>query len=338
VRHGRRPRALAFGGVLLAVVAAVVGYGIVAGIGGNDERGADANRADGDTAVAGFVQAGESGGWRAANTRDIHQAFDNAEIDLVYANGEGSQENQIAEIRGLIAQHVDVIVVAPVVESGWDAVLSEAQAAGIAVVLTEREVDTPRDTLWDSFVGSDFTAQGERAGTWVVDRFREADLLRIAELYGTAGTTVANDRAKGFRDAISGELSFEFVDSQSGDFSWEGGRAAMDEMLRAQPEIDLVFAHNDEMALGAIDAIRSWGIAPGRDITIVSIDGTASGLAALAEGEISFIVESSPLVGAQLVDVVTRLATGDDVPRTVHTEETTFTREQAGEALPDRQY
>jgi ABC-type sugar transport system substrate-binding protein len=326
---GRRVRRLAGLTLACGLLGAMVGCEAVDG------------RDDGDSAealVVGFVQAGTDSGWREANTRDIHQAFEEAGIDLVFTDAQGQQEAQVAAVRELIAQRVDVIALSPVVETSWDAVLTEAKDAGIPVVLTDRGVDARRNSLYASFLGSDFATQGERAGQWVVDQFGEADLVQIVELQGTSGSAPANDRAKGFRDVIGGQLSFEFLSSRAGDFSRESGRQLMEEALRAFPNVDLVYAHSDEMGLGAIDAMEAFNITPGRDIALVTVDGSAAGLQALADGKINFIVESSPLVGEQLVNIVTALAEGEKVARRVLTDETTFTREKAVEVLPGREY
>jgi ABC-type sugar transport system substrate-binding protein len=319
---------LAIAGALLVSMAACA----------SDDGGGDAGSAGSDELVVGFAQVGAESGWRTANTKDIQRAFEEAGIELKFSDAQGKQENQIKAIRSYIQQQVDVIAFSPVVESGWDTVLNEAKDAGIPVVLTDRAVDSKDDTLYESFLGSDFIIEGERAGDWVVEEFADADTVNIVELQGTTGAAPANDRAEGFRTIIDADPKFEIIASQTGDFTRAGGKQVMEAFLQSNPEIDLVYAHNDDMGLGAIEAIEAAGLVPGTDIKIVTVDAVKDGMQALADGKINFIVECSPLLGDQLVDIVTTLADGGEVEKRIVTEETTFTQEQAVEALPDRQY
>jgi len=230
-----------------------------------------------------------------------------------------------------------VIAFSPVVESGWDTVLKEAKDAGIPVVLTDRSVDSKDDSLYESFLGSDFILEGERAGDWVNTEFADADAVKVVELQGTTGAAPANDRAEGFRNKVT-DPKFEIVASQTGDFTRAGGKQVMEAFLKAHPQIDLVYAHNDDMGLGAIEAIEAAGKVPGTDIKIVTVDAVKDGMTALSEGKINFIVECSPLLGDQLVEIAEKVAAGEEVEKRIVTEEGTFTQEQAIEALPDRQY
>jgi ABC-type sugar transport system substrate-binding protein len=305
--------------------------------GGSGDGGAGAGGDDGEL-VVGFAQVGAESGWRTANTKDIQRAFEDADIELKFSDAQGKQENQIKAIRSFIQQQVDVIAFSPVVETGWDTVLGEAKDAGIPVVLTDRSVDSKDDSLYESFLGSDFVAEGEKAGDWVLTEFADADAVKIVELEGTTGAAPANDRATGFRNVIGDDPKFEIIASQTGDFTRAGGKQVMEAFLKSNPEIDLVYAHNDDMGLGAIEAIEAAGKTPGTDIKIVTVDAVKDGMQALADGKINFIVECSPLLGDQLVEVVKAVAAGDSVEKRIVTEETTFTKEQAIEALPDRQY
>jgi ABC-type sugar transport system substrate-binding protein len=320
---------LAMAGALLVSLAACA-----SGDGGGDSAGGGGS----DDLVVGFAQVGAESGWRTANTKDIQRAFEDAGIELKFSDAQGKQENQIKAIRSYIQQQVDVIAFSPVVESGWDTVLNEAKDAGIPVVLTDRAVDSKDDTLYESFLGSDFIVEGEKAGDWVVTEFADADVVNIVELQGTTGAAPANDRAEGFRTVIDEDPKFEIIASQTGDFTRAGGKQVMEAFLKSNPEIDLVYAHNDDMGLGAIEAIEAAGLVPGTDIKIVTVDAVKDGMQALADGKINFIVECSPLLGDQLVEIVTTLADGGEVEKRIVTEETTFTQEQAVEALPDRQY
>ncbi|PSL37341.1 simple sugar transport system substrate-binding protein [Labedella gwakjiensis] len=292
-----------------------------------------------DELVVGFSQVGAESGWRTANTTDIQAAFKDAGIELKFSDAQQKQENQIKAIRSYIQQQVDIIAFSPVVESGWDAVLNEAKAAGIPVVLTDRAVDSADDSLYVSFLGSDFVEEGKKAGDWVVEEYSGSDDdVKIAQLEGTTGAAPAIDRAEGFADVIGADDKFEIVASQTGDFTRAGGKQVTEALLKSNPDIDLIYAHNDDMGLGAIEAIEAAGLTPGEDIKIVTVDAVKDGMQALADGKINFIVECSPLLGAQLVDIVKQINDGETPEKRIITEETTFTQEQAVEALPDRQY
>jgi len=315
---------------------AAVGAILVALTGCATDAGPGDGAAGGDI-VVGFSQVGAESGWRTANTKSIQGAFEDAGIELKFSDAQGKQENQIKAIRSYIQQGVDVIAFSPVVETGWDTVLLEAKDAGIPVVLTDRSVDSEDDTLYESFLGSDFILEGEKAGDWVNTEFADADKVNIVELQGTTGAAPANDRAEGFRNVVT-DPKFEIIASQTGDFTRAGGKQVMEAFLKANSDIDLVYAHNDDMGLGAIEAIEAAGLVPGEDIKIVTVDAVKDGMTALADGKINFIVECSPLLGPQLVEIATAVAAGESVEKRIVTEETTFDQEQAKEALPDRQY
>lgn len=320
--------AAAAGAVILALT----------GCAGGDTGAGAGGSTDPSDLVVGFSQVGAESGWRTANTISIQSAFEDAGIELKFSDAQQKQENQIKAIRSYIQQAVDVIAFSPVVESGWDTVLKEAKDAGIPVVLTDRAVDSKDESLYVSFLGSDFVLEGTRAGDWVVNEFAAADTVKIVELQGTTGAAPANDRAEGFRTALGDDPKFDIIASQTGDFTRAGGKQVMEAFLKSNPDIDLVYAHNDDMGLGAIEAIEAAGLVPGKDIKIVSIDAVRDGMQALADGKINFIVECSPLLGEQLVDTVTKIAAGEKVEKRIVTEETTFTQEQAIAALPDRKY
>jgi ABC-type sugar transport system substrate-binding protein len=262
-----------------------------------------------------------------------------AGIELKFSDAQQKQENQIKAIRSYITQQVDVIAFSPVVETGWDAVLKEAKDAGIPVVLTDRAVDSKDESLYVSFLGSDFIEEGKKAGQWVVDEYADqTDPVEIIQLEGTTGAAPAIDRAEGFAEVISADPKFQVVASQTGDFTRAGGKQVAEALLKSNPGADLIYAHNDDMGLGAIEAIEAAGMVPGKDIKIVTVDAVKDGMTALSEGKINFIVECSPLLGDQLVDIVKKVVAGEKVDKRIITEETTFTQEQATEALPDRQY
>jgi ABC-type sugar transport system substrate-binding protein len=288
-------------------------------------------------AVIGFAQVGSESGWRSANTDSIKAAAEEYAVDLQFTSAEGDQAKQISSIKTFITQGVDLIAFSPVVETGWDAVLQEADAAGIPVVLTDRAVDSD-PSLYKTFIGSDFILEGEKAATWAQEEFADADAVNMVVLEGTTGSAPANDRATGWANILGDDPKFTTLASQTGDFTRDGGKEVMEGFLATYPDIDLLYAHNDDMGLGAIEAIEAAGKVPGVDIKIVTIDAVKAGMEALAAGKINFIVECSPLLGEQLMQASSAVLSGQEIPARVVTIETTFNQEQAIEALPTRLY
>ena len=311
--------------------------------GGGDGDSADAavggggGGGGGDGITMGFAQVGAESGWRTANTASIQESAKAAGVDLKFSDAQGEQENQISAIRSFIQQRVDVIAFSPVVETGSDSVLLEAKRANIPVILTDRSVDSEDDSLYATFLGSDFVEEGKKAGEWAVENWGSTP-TKIAELEGTTGAAPAIDRKQGFADAIAGTPNLQVVASQSGDFTRAGGREVMEAILNSNPDVNAVYAHNDDMGLGAIEAIEAAGKVPGEDVQIITVDAVKDGMQALADGKINFIVECNPLLGDQLMDLAAKVVAGEEVPKRVVTEETTFTQEQAAAALPERKY
>ena len=307
---------------------------------GDDDSG---HAGDDGKIVMGFAQVGAESGWRTANTESIKESAADAGIELKFSDAQGKQENQIKAIRSFIQQKVDVIAFSPVVETGWDTVLEEAKRAGIPVILTDRAVDTEDTSLYETFLGSDFVKEGEEAGQWLVDNAADADVdgdgnIHVVQIEGTTGAAPAIDRGEGFADAIAADPSIQIIASQTGDFTRDGGKQVMESFLNSEDGIDVVFAHNDDSGLGAIEAIEAAGLEPGKDIKVITVDAVHDGMQALADGKINFIVECNPLLGPQLMDLAQQVVDGEEVPTRVETDETTFTQEQAVDALPDRKY
>ncbi|MCO8270194.1 ABC transporter substrate-binding protein [Actinoplanes sp. TRM 88003] len=320
------------GGLLLA--SAVAGCGDS----GSDTGSGKSGGGD-DKITLGFSQVGAESGWRTANTKSIQESAASSGIDLKFSDAQGKQENQIKAIRNFITQRVDVIAFSPVVESGWGTVLKEAKDANIPVILTDRAIDDPDTSLYKTFIGSDFVEEGKKAGDWLVKEYEgKSDPVNIVELQGSPGAAPANDRKSGFADVIKADTKFKVIASQTGQFTRTDGKAVMETFLKSQPDIDVLYAHNDDMGLGAIEAIEAAGKKPGTDIKIITVDAVKDGMTALADGKINFIVECSPLLGPQLMELVKKAKAGESIPQRVLTKETTFTPEQAKEALPSRKY
>ncbi|WP_414675326.1 ABC transporter substrate-binding protein [Lentzea sp.] len=298
--------------------------------------GGSTGSSGGDTITMGFAQVGAESGWRTANTKSIQDEAKAAGIDLKFSDAQQKQENQIKAIRSYIQQKVSVIAFSPVVETGWDTVLLEAKRANIPVILTDRSIDSDDTSLYKTFLGSDFVEEGRKAGDWLVAN--TTGPANVVELQGTTGAAPAIDRKKGFEEKIASKPDIKVVASQTGDFTRSGGKQVMEAFLKSQPKIDVVYAHNDDMGLGAIEAIKAAGKVPGKDIKIITVDAVKDGMTALSNGEINFIVECNPLLGKQLMDLAKKVVAGQEVPARVVTEEGTFTQEQAKAALPQRQY
>jgi simple sugar transport system substrate-binding protein len=319
------------GGALLAALALVA-----TGCAGSSDDGGDAG-GDGPITV-GFAQTGSESGWRSANTESMKTAF-SAEngFELTFNAADNDTAAQIAAVRDFINQGVDAIVIAPIVEDGWDDVLQEASDAGIPVVLEDRTVSSS-DDLFASWVGLDFKKEGVTAGEWAAETFGDT-ATKMVVLEGTTGSAPANDRAEGFNEAIA-DTGIETIDSQTGDFTRDGGKTVMEGFLQKYgvDGIDLVYAHNDDMALGAIEAIEAAGAEPGVDIQIVSIDAVKDGMQALVDGKINYIVECNPLLGELAAGLVKDVLAGKDVEKKVYVEDQSFTQEQAAEVIDDRLY
>jgi len=295
--------------------------------------------------VVGFSQIGAESEWRTANTNSIKKACEEAGFELKFSDAQQKQENQIKAIRSFIAQKVDYIVLAPVVETGWDTVLKEAKDANIPVILVDRTVKTAdgSEDLWVAWVGEDFYKEGKNLAEWVLKNeeklgFKDKEVVNVYQLEGTVGSGAAVDRAKAWADVMNG-TKFKTVKSQTGDFTRAKGQEVMESWLKSDKgNIDLVFAHNDDMALGAISAIEAAGLKPGEDIKIVSIDGVKGAFEAIIAGKLNASQECSPLTGPVLVQTIKDLEAGKEVPKKVYAEEQLFTIENAAEALPNRQY
>ena len=301
--------------------------------------GSASNGAGGKQIVLGFSQVGAESGWRTANTKSIQDSAAAAGIKLQFSDAQQKQENQISAIRSFIQQKVDVIAFSPKVESGWDTVLKEAKDAKIPVILTDRAIDSKDTTLYKSFLGSDFVVEGQRAAAEMKKLYEgKTDTVNIVELQGTTGSAPAIDRKKGFGDAIAGDPRFKIIASQTGDFTRAKGKEVMQAFLKANPKIDFLYAHNDDMALGAIQAIEEAGKKPGTDIKIVSIDGVHDAFQAMVDKKINAVVECNPLLGPQLMDLVKKVKNGESVDPRIKTEEGVFTADQAAAALPSRKY
>ncbi|HEX8520677.1 MAG TPA: ABC transporter substrate-binding protein [Tepidisphaeraceae bacterium] len=299
---------------------------------------ASSGAASGKKLVLGFSQIGAESAWRIANTESIKAEATKRGIDLKFADAQQKQENQIRALRSFISQNVNVIAFSPVVTTGWEPVLREIKDAGIPVILTDRAVEVSDPNLYTCFIGADFVEEGRRAGRWLAEA--TGGKANIAELQGTPGSAPAIDRKKGFEEILAQHPGMKIVKSQTGDFTRAKGREVMEAFLKSADgaQINALYAHNDDMAMGAIQAIEAAGRKPGSDIKIVSIDGIKDAFQAMVDGKLNCTVECNPLLGPQLFDTAAKISQGQQVPKRIVVEEGVFPQEKAKEALPTRQY
>ena len=284
--------------------------------------------------ILGFSQIGAESAWRNHHTLSVQDAAAAAGIQLLFFNAEQRQENQIRAIRSFIAYQVDVIAFVPIVSDGWEHVLNEAREAGIPVLICDREITIPNESFFAGFIGTDSLQQGRSAAEFLLRRFAQDNrLIQIVELRGTEGSSVAINRALGFREIIdthhfmTGIQKFEIIYSESGDFLRSKGYELMDSILNRFNfnDIDVLYSHNDSMTLGAIDAMKERGIRPGADIVIVTIDAEQAAIDALIRGEINCVVECNPKQGAEIIRLAALLARGETIPRITFMTEEVFT-------------
>ena len=289
----------------------------------------------GEGLTIGFSQIGSESAWRTAFTNAVQAEAEARGINLLFSDAQQEQEDQIAAINAWIAQgDVDAIILAPVVTSGWDEVLQEAQDMGIPVVIVDRDVDAD-PSLYVTRVSSDFVHEGRLAAAWLVQA--TSGTCNIAELYGTVGSAAAEDRATGFREVLALFPGMQIIRSETGNFVRTEGKQVMQSFLSAEDPANIcaVFAHNDDMAIGAIEAIKEAGLQPGKDILIVSVDAIPDIFDSLDAGEANATVELSPYMGGPAFDAVVAHLNGEELPKWIPVGGKLYTSREAYEA--DRQ-
>jgi ABC-type sugar transport system substrate-binding protein len=286
--------------------------------------------------VVGYAQIGAESEWRTANTLSVKEAAAQLGVELKFVDGQQKQENQIQAIRSFIAQKVDVIGVPPVVETGWEDIFKEAKDAGIPIILVDRRAAVPED-LYVTLMGSDFVEEGRNSARVMVELMDGK--ANIVELVGTVGSAPANDRYMGFREVLKDYPDMKIIDSQSGDFTRARGKEVMEAFLRKHGKnITALYAHNDDMAIGAIQAIEEYGLRPGVDIKIVSVDAIRDAFKAMIAGKLNATVECNPLLGPTFFEMALKVVNGEPVPKWVPSEESIYFPDNAEEILPTRKY
>jgi simple sugar transport system substrate-binding protein len=322
----------------LAVVSAVFA-------GGSKDSGGGVTRGMNRQMVMGYSQIGAESEWRNANTLSILEAATDWNVDLRFSDAMQKQENQIQAIRTFIRQKVDIIGFSPVVSSGWAAVLQEAKAAKIPVILVDRTIDQrPNSDLFTAFIGSDFILEGQRAGEWLVKYMNQIgrgskNPINVVELQGTVGSAPATDRMTGFTQVLDKTPNYKIIRTQTGNFTRAEGKQVMEAFLKSDGNIiDVLYAHNDDMAIGAIQAIEEFGRKPGTDIIIVSVDAVKGAFEAMMAGKLNASIECNPVLGNQVMETAVKILTGQKVPKWVVSDEGVFDQSNAAAAFPTRQY
>jgi ribose transport system substrate-binding protein len=267
-----------------------------------------------DTYKVGFAQTESNNPWRIAQTNSMKSEAEKLGYQLVYTDAAGSAAKQVADVNSMIAQGVDVIFLAPREEKPLIPAVMAAKKAGIPVILLDRTVDPSLAKAGEdylTFIGSDFVQEGKRIAEWLVKNANGKS--KIIELEGTTGSSPANDRKKGFDEAIKAAGGFEIVASQTGDFARDKGRQVAEALLQAHPDADIIYAHNDEMAMGAIAALEAAGKVPGKDVLVLSIDGGKEAVQAVVDGKIAAVVECNPRFGPKAFETMQRYAKGEKI-------------------------
>jgi ABC-type sugar transport system substrate-binding protein len=286
--------------------------------------------------IVGFAQLGAESAWRVANTKSITETADRLGIELRFYDAQQKQDNQILAVRSLIVQKVDVIGISPIVETGWDAVFQEAKEAGIPIILVDRRANIPED-LYITYLGSDFLEEGRNAARTLAKIVNGQ--ANIVELAGTVGSAPAVDRYQGFREVLKDYPGMQIIESQSGDFTRAKGKEVMELFLQRHGKgITALYSHNDDMTLGAIQAIEEYGLKPGTDIKIVSVDAARIAFEAMIAGKLNATIECNPLLGPQFFDLVLKVINGEPVPKRVPSLESIFLPDNAKDILLTREY
>lgn len=295
-----------------------------------------------DLIVVGVSQLGSESGWRTANTESVQKTFTKQNgYFMIFSNARQKQENQIKAVRSFISQRVDYIVLAPVVESGWETVLQEAKEAGIPVIVMDRSVDVVDKSLYITYVGSNSVEEGRKAGLWLEENLAERGMadsdINIVVLKGTEGASAQTGRTVGFSMVAAEHNNWNILEQAYGDFTIYKGKEVMESFLRKYDDIDVVVSQNDDMTFGAIEAIEESGRTVGvnGEITILSFDAVHEALEMVAEGTINVDIECNPDQGEYISDVIRRLESGQEVEKVYYVEEDIFTMENVTEEVLD---
>ncbi|PFP30618.1 sugar ABC transporter substrate-binding protein [Bacillus sp. AFS073361] len=309
----------------------------MAGCSSGSETGGSATNSAGDDGkvVVGWSQMENNNPWRIAETKSIREEAKKRGFQMVYSDAQSDTAKQVSDVEDMVAQGVDYIILAPREFEGLSPALATAKKAHIPVILVDRKVAGEAGKDYVSFLGSNFIEQGQKAADWLINEMGGKG--NIVELTGTSGSSVAIDRQKGFMDKLKEKApDMKVISSQTGDFARANGQKVMENLLQSQGDkIDAVYAHNDEMAIGAINAIKAAGKVPGKDIIIVSVDGTKDALQAIVDGKMGATVESSPFFGPSVFDVIENLEEGKEVEKEIIIKDRFFDKTNAKDFVND---
>lgn len=270
---------------------------------------ADAPSTDGAITVA-FSQCGNQNNWKVSQTNDMKAIIEGAGYNYIYTDAQDDTAKQVSDIEDIISQKPDYLVLSPREQEGYQSVLDKAAAASIPVILVDRGCSGNVLTL----NCGDFVWEGNTVATYLLEQFGDKP-CNVVELTGTPGSSVAADRAKGFAETIADHDNVKVIASQVGNFSRSESQKAMENMIQAYgSEIDAVYAHNDDNAIGAIQAIKAAGMKPGEDIKVYSIDGQKDALQAIIDGDLECSVLCSPLFGESVLKIIDMVESDQEVP------------------------
>lgn len=311
---------------LFCLVLAFALVGLVLAAGCRKQEGGGGGGADGGAKKmrVGFSQTETDGPWRIAETNSMQDEAKKRGYELVFTNARGDTATQVSNLEDLVAQRVEAIFLAPREAKGFESALQAAKDAKIPVFLIDREVEGGKaGEDYVTFIGSNFIEEGKRAGEWLVKQ--TSGKAGIVELLGSAGASVANDRHQGFADAIKDSPDMKIIASQNGNFTRAEGQKVMESLIQAYGRaITAVYTHNDEMALGAIQALKSANMNPGKDVIVVSVDGQKSALQAIIDGQMNATVECNPRFGPVAFDTLEKFKRGEKIPAKIINEDRFF--------------
>ncbi|WP_321434010.1 ABC transporter substrate-binding protein [Trichococcus flocculiformis] len=298
--------------------------------------------AEPENIVVGFSQSGTESNWRKRHTESIIEEMNKEGYEVLYRNGFMNQDRQIQDMRTFIAYKVDMIVFTPIVEDGWDAVLLEAKAAGIPVIVVDRHIRTAEENLYLTHIGPSFKAEGNRAGLYITNHFQNSSQIsiNILEMKGLAKTSSANFRNEGFTEVISRDSRIAIVASLEGDYIRSKAKDVFRNYIEENGwiDIDVLYSHNDEMTLGILEVMKESGIVPGQDIIIVTNDGQSEMIENLRAGKVNCVVECNPNAGWYVRNTIKRYLNGNTIPDEIYMPETVFSDKGNLDSIPPRDY